>query len=110
MINIKSINFQRNGVMGEPFYSVVYTRRDYPSRFLATFRLIEGTDNRIDITSCRVVVLEDNSQCWRGDEEARELQDALDARKMHKEDSFYDLISDHTHQKEDHFYYKRPKS
>lgn len=90
-IKIKSVNFQRNGIHGEPFCSVLYT--DKKQTFIATFRTEEdNTKESIIPSTCRVVNLEDHTSCWRGDEISQQIEHALhDLMAASDLDTFWEL-------------------
>lgn len=72
-MNIQHFNYQRNGVGGEPFYSLLSTTLPnvkQKSKYLITFRAVE---DGIIIDSCRVVDINNPLHCWRGDEVAYAL-------------------------------------
>jgi len=65
---IKYLQYQRNGVMGEPFYHCVAIIKDDISReMLITFRG-NMNDNGIVTESCRAVEISNPLSKWRGDE------------------------------------------
>lgn len=62
---LNNLNYQRNGVCGNPFYSCIITVVENEGTFLATFEL----NNQIfNLYSCRIVQLENPMGKWRGDE------------------------------------------
>lgn len=71
-----NLNFQRNGVAGESFYSVVLTTKEKNrnENFLVTFQTDES-DIRILKSSCRVVNLSKLTDDWRGDDFANSMND-----------------------------------
>jgi hypothetical protein len=89
-LKINNVNFQRNGVHGEPFYAVHYTENK--EEFLATFRTQPQDENIIDWTSCRVCCINKPIAAFRGDYIAGFLQSSLNAmRRKQKKESIYDL-------------------
>ncbi|MDP2692704.1 MAG: hypothetical protein Q8O88_03650 [bacterium] len=78
-----SLNYQRNGVSGDGFFQLVYSdkyKRTY--LFLATFETqnIDGKEERIISTNCRVTNLDDFKLGYRGDNIASEIQNMLDEK------------------------------
>jgi len=55
-MKIIAMNFQRNGVSGEPFYVATFNKLDDGTKgnFIATFQ-VNNEDTYIDSSSCRVV-------------------------------------------------------
>jgi hypothetical protein len=90
-MKLSKLNYQRNGIGGEGFFSVICTDwNDYKGEFLVTFITLEGDE--IDSTSCRVVYLKDPKDSWRGDEMSCILQQNLDKlMRKYKIDNIYDL-------------------
>ena len=87
---IKYLNFQRNGVQGEPFYHCLATIKDDISRdMLITFQA-GVNDTQILWSSCRAVWLEDLSLKWGGDEIARTINDELDKLMIKNGGTIYD--------------------
>jgi hypothetical protein len=81
-MKILSMNFQRNGVSGQPFYSIVYYDDFLLQKVIATFQVdySEGEpdpseDTKIIVESCRVVCHNEPSNGFRGDEVAEEIED-----------------------------------
>lgn len=69
-MEIKHFNYQRNGISGEGFYSLLsptLPNVKQKSRYLITFHAV---DDVIIIESCRVVDINNPMLCWRGDEVA----------------------------------------
>lgn len=95
-MKILALNFQRNGVSGNPFFAVITENlSDTKGKFLITFET-KGDNDDIDIQSCRVVMLEGIDkpfyECWRGDTIARELQIQLESLRIkNKVKTWYDL-------------------
>ena len=65
---IKYLNFQRNGVAGEPFYHCLATITDDIKRDMIITFQAKNDDKEIIWGSCRAVYMEDLSLKWRGDE------------------------------------------
>jgi len=70
IIKLTKGNYQRNGVCGVPFYSVMVDWKETGNRtkyssFLITFEATN--DNKIIHSSCRVVDINYPDLCWRGD-------------------------------------------
>lgn len=78
-----ALNYQRNGVGGEPFYSVLIENlQDTKGLFLATFLTKTKDDIRewIDWVSCRVVMIgetKNHYENWRGDVISEQIQSLL---------------------------------
>jgi len=96
-MKILSMNFQRNGVSGQPFYTLEY--QEDGKRLAATFATLgEGEykseteyrkeDSVIDSGSCRVIEFGVNS-AWRGDVAASNIQ--WEFKKSHRP-TFYDWM------------------
>ena len=83
-------NFQRNGVMGEGFYSVFCKDlTDMKGNFLITFRPHQDGVG-IDIKSVRVVNLDKPQGCYRGDNVGYDLQKML-VKLLKPGQTIYDL-------------------
>lgn len=78
-----ALNFQRNGVGGEPFYSILFENlQDTKGTFIATFITKDVSDNKekIDWSSCRVVMIgetKNHYQNWRGDVLSEQIESLL---------------------------------
>lgn len=96
-MRILSVNFQRNGIQGESFYSVMFADYSFMKNqnvFLATFKTPSYSEKHIDISSCRVVEIDNNNSSWRGDEVAYRLQNKLHEMLTRQSyNSFYDLTT-----------------
>ena len=68
IVGYSNMNFQRNGVAGEPFYSLTLETKEKNKRnhYLVTFQT-DDKDIRVDRHTCRVVNLQDITESWRGD-------------------------------------------
>lgn len=80
-MKIHKIYFQRNGVLGNSFYTAYFRHLDF-GRMVATFE----TDNNsmlINRQTCRVISLVKPEQAFRGDDIAATLQ--IELRKMVEE-------------------------
>ena len=102
-VKVKRIKYNRNGVMGEPFYSALidsridkHDKQNLIATFTTTDLLENGGDNTVVIHTCRVINPLDITLCWRGDEFAREIQGELDkAMKINdKIKGVYDWMED----------------
>lgn len=93
MIKIQSLNFQRNGVHGDSFYTCAFTDNKKP--LIATFDAHSNdgeTEEFIPRISCRVINPADLSEKFRGDEYAFQLKQPLnELQKKHKTADWYDL-------------------
>jgi hypothetical protein len=90
-IKPKVLHFQRNGVSGESFYTLVFDTH-YGKNFIATFRSMEG-GNCVQVTSCRVVYPGIPTASWRGDAFGDAIDHKLQSLKeANKVDAIYDLI------------------
>lgn len=85
-IKIKTLQFQRNGVSGEPFYHLFFSGRGDGEQIkngLATFNVLEieepneGYRNKVEYNTCRVVDLDNPALSWRGDNLAYDINNAL---------------------------------
>lgn len=92
-----NVNFQRNGISGESFYSMtIRTKEDGKyDNLLVTFQTTENDSHAI-ISTCRAVSLNNLNQCYRGDEIARamnqmfdDLRNGFDKSKL---DKVYDFV------------------
>jgi hypothetical protein len=92
-----TLNFQRNGVGGESFYSAtIQNIYDYKGIFLITFNVLPIDEDKVNSTTCRCVMLEgkDNPfyENWRGDEIGHDLNTLLqNLIKKHNVESLWDL-------------------
>ncbi len=68
IVGYSNMNFQRNGVSGDSFYSIILEtkEKDTNNHFLITFETDEA-DLKINRHTCRVVELNNLSESWRGD-------------------------------------------
>ena len=64
-----TINFQRNGIGGELFFSVQFTDRESGRAMIGVVTDRKG--------SCFVICPEDTTLCWRGDNYEEELRAAI---------------------------------
>lgn len=96
IVKYGNMNFQRNGVAGEPFYSLTIQTRESKNKldnYLITFNTFEN-DMAIIPSSCRVINLNNLTESYRGDEFAHALNDMFnDLRNgFHlKTDTIYDF-------------------
>lgn len=97
-MKLLSLNFQRNGIGGDPFFqATAQDLSDNKGKFLITFETDESKDDEIISSSCRVSLLEGDHKhpeysCWRGDTIAGELQILLtELREKHNVKSLFDL-------------------
>ncbi|MBK7380501.1 MAG: hypothetical protein IPJ03_16220 [Ignavibacteriales bacterium] len=77
IVEYSNMNFQRNGVAGESFYSLTIDTKEQKNergKYLITFKTDE-TDTKILRGSCRVVDLNNLTECYRGDQFADALND-----------------------------------
>jgi hypothetical protein len=96
-IKLLTLNYQRNGVAGEPFFvATVKNTSDTKGTFVITFTTEADTDV-INKHSCRVVMIEGYGvihpfyQCWRGDCIANELQTCINEETEKLNVDMYDL-------------------
>lgn len=76
-MKIKSIHFQRNGVNGNPFFTVYFTddsHDDFKGNLVATFETAQNDDEHIDRRTCRLINTDKPELAYRGDECADDLQ------------------------------------
>lgn len=70
-ITVKIVNYQRNGISGQGFYTAILSDEDNPTAaFLATFSVKHErceSLSTIDVETFRVINLHDLTDCWRGD-------------------------------------------
>lgn len=89
-----NLYFQRNGVAGESFYQLTYTKKELgfrrPLKFIATFYTNES-DKHIVWSSCRVTTPAIPELAWRGDVIAGEIDTWLH-ETFGEPESFYDFI------------------
>jgi len=86
-MNILKVKYQRNGVSGIGFHSVLFEAPEYAnemkncgSTFLATFESTgDNAGDRINIGSCRIENLSRFDLSWRGDTIGLALQAAIDS-------------------------------
>ena len=88
-----SLNYQRNGVSGEGFYTFHYTDKieKETREFIATFTT-NLTDHEIDPITCRVVCLNDITSAWRGDRIGMQIATHFKNTYGQFKDGFYDYI------------------
>ena len=84
---IEKLTFHRNGVHGNPFYSVVVITGK--EKYLITFE--SETDKTVNIATSRALLLSNLQDKYRGDEFGRALNKYF-ANEMKETKSIYDLI------------------
>ena len=91
-LKLSNLNFQRNGVSGEAFFSVISRDlKDIKGKFLITF-YEDVPFNKVKRSSVRVVNLDKPKEKYRGDEIARDLEnELLNLSKKHHTEHFFDL-------------------
>ena len=90
-IILKGMDYQRNGVSGIGFYTVVFDCEDGKD-FIATFETFED-DLNIKIESCRVVNPKNPLVGWRGDNFGDSINKLLFAiRSTNKKQMIYDCM------------------
>ena len=90
---IKYLNYQRNGVAGEPFYHCLATITDDKKRdMLITFQT-GVNDTQILWSSCRAVDVNELELKWRGDEIAYCLNNELDKQMKENGGTIYDCCT-----------------
>ena len=90
---IKYLQYQRNGVKGEPFYHCLATIKDDKSREMLITFMTGVNDTQILWSSCRAVAINDLSTNWRGDVIASCLNDELDKQMKEKGGTIYDCCT-----------------
>lgn len=88
IIKPKTFDFQRNGISGNPFFTLVFdwedldkSRPESGENFIATFETDEE-DQKIIIETCRIVNPEDPLQGWRGDVFAIHINETLNQLRL----------------------------
>ncbi len=68
IVGYSNMNFQRNGVAGESFYSIILETKEEKrnNHFLVTFQT-DDSDVKINRQTCRVVDMNNLTESWRGD-------------------------------------------
>lgn len=94
-IKPKGFDYQRNGVSGIGFYTMIFDWNDRSTKetgknFIATFETDEE-DNQVKIESCRVIDMEAPLEGWRGDQFGYAIHQALyEIRVMEGKPLIYD--------------------
>lgn len=89
-MRLESLNFQRNGICGDPFWSaiVIDPAQDARGRFLATWATKGDDGDEVEVESCRFVQLDAPQLSWRGDRMGEDLKRYLEKTKLM--DKFFD--------------------
>ena len=100
------MNFQRNGVGGEPFFVATFSKLDDGTKgnFVATFE-VDNADKQINSSTCRVVEVGNPYESWRGDNIASQIQKAFEATGMK---GYYDMVTALRESAKGTMYYKKP--
>lgn len=96
-LKIKNLVFQRNGVMGEPFYhclaEITYDKKRTMLVTFTTNNELSDADTTINLSSCRAVDINDVNEKCRGDEIAYTLQDVFDKEIRTNGGTIYDCCT-----------------
>jgi hypothetical protein len=90
---IKYLNYQRNGVAGEPFYHCLAQITDDVKRDMIITFTAKSDDKEIVWSSCRSVYMGDLSLKWRGDEIAYCLNKELYRLMAENKGTIYDCCT-----------------
>jgi len=104
-MKIIAMNYQRNGVSGEPFMSALINGiAGTKGTFIATFET-NDKDTEINQSTCRVVDVYNHYEGWRGDQISYDIQKAFKETGLK---TFYDWITKFRESAKGTLYYKVP--